>query len=189
MSIIQPTTRYIDIPAGRSIPDIFNAVIEIPRGSRNKYEYDPEYNVFHLDRVLASPMHYPTAYGFVPSTLFSDGDPVDVMVLIEEPTFVGCLIEVRPLGVMRMIDAGKQDDKIISVPVADQHFSHYLTLENMKPHTLEEIKYFYSHYKNLEGYETEFAGWGGIDYAAQMLTESMARFRKREMSNGNQGQG
>ena len=186
MNVVQPTTRYIDIPAGRNVPDIINAVIEIPRGSRNKYEYDEQYNIFKLDRVLASPMHYPTAYGFVPSTIFSDGDPVDIMVLIEESTFVGCMIEVRPLGVMRMIDGGKQDDKIIAVPVADHSFSHYVALENMKPHTLEEIKYFYSHYKNLEGLETEFAGWGDNEYAGQMLHESMQRFREKK-SNNEQG--
>ena len=183
--MMQPTTRYIDIPVGRNVPDIINAVIEIPKGSRNKYEYDEQHNIFRLDRVLSSPMHYPTAYGFVPSTIFSDGDPVDIMVLIDEPTFVGCMIEVRPIGVMRMVDAGKQDDKIIAVPVADRHFSHYVTLDNMKPHTREEIKYFYSTYKNLEGLETEFAGWAGIDYVSEMLHESMARFKERNSSNGN----
>jgi inorganic pyrophosphatase len=170
--------RLVDIPAGRNVPDILNAIIEIPRGSRNKYEYDEELNLFKLDRVLASPMHYPTAYGFVPSTRFSDGDPVDIMVLIDESTFVGCLIEVRPIGVMRMIDGGKQDDKIIAVPVADQHFSHYVSLDSMKPHSREEIKYFYSHYKNLEGLETDFIGWGGIDLASEMIVESMSRFRE-----------
>lgn len=184
MSQLQPVTRYIDIPAGRKVPDVINAIIEIPRGSRNKYEYDPEYNVFKLDRVLASPMHYPTAYGFVPSTLFSDGDPVDIMILIDESTFVGCLIEVRPIGVMRMIDAGKQDDKIIAIPVADNRYSQYVALENMKPHSLEEIKYFYSTYKNLEGMETEFTGWGGVDYAAEMLHDSMKRFREDQSRNG-----
>lgn len=184
MNIVQPTTRYIDIPAGRSVPDLINAVIEIPRGSRNKYEYEAEYNVFKLDRVLASPMHYPTAYGFVPNTLFSDGDPVDIMVLTDEPTFVGCLIEVRPIGVMRMIDVDKVDDKIIAVPVADKKYSHYTSLESMKPHTLEEIKYFYSTYKNLEGLETQFVGWGGIDYAGEMLFQSMKRYREHCAANG-----
>jgi len=183
-AVQQPVTRFMDIPAGRRVPDIINAIVEIPKGERNKYEYDPDYNLFRLDRVLASPMHYPTAYGFVPSTIFSDGDPVDIMILIDEPTFVGCLIEVRPIGVMRLIDSGKQDDKIIAVPIADYHYSHYLGLENMKPHSLEEIKYFYSHYKNLEGMETEFAGWGGIDYASEMLHESMKRFREQRSSNG-----
>ncbi len=178
------SSKYIDIAAGKRVPDLLNAIIEIPKGSRNKYEYDEDHNLFRLDRVLASPMHYPTAYGFVPSTLFTDGDPVDIMVLIDEPTFVGCLIEVRPLGVMRMIDAGKQDDKIIAVPVSDSSFSHYHSLENMKPHTLEEIKYFYSHYKNLEGLETEFDGWGGLDYVGVMMAESMSRYQKRA-SSGN----
>lgn len=184
MSIIQPATRYIDIPVGRNVPDIINAVIEIPCGSRNKYEYDAQYNIFKLDRVLASPMHYPTAYGFVPSTLFSDGDPVDVMVLIDETTFVGCLIEVRPIGVMKMTDGDKADDKIIAVPVTDKRFSHYATLDNMKPHEREEIKYFYSTYKNLEGLETEFLGWGGIDHASEVLLESMKRYREQASRNG-----
>jgi inorganic pyrophosphatase len=101
------------------------------------------------------------------------------MVLIDEATFVGCLIEVRPLGVMRLIDAGKVDDKIIAVPITDASYSHYVTLDSMKPHSLEEIKYFYSHYKNLEGFETQFAGWGGIDYAGDMLRESIKRYQSQ----------
>jgi inorganic pyrophosphatase len=175
--LIQPNTRYLDIPAGSDVPNQINAIVEIPSGSRNKYEYWPEYNCFRLDRVLASPMHYPTAYGFVPSTLYADGDPLDILVLLDEPTFTGCLIEVRPIGVMQMIDNGQLDDKVISVPVNDRRHSHYVSIDNMRPHTKIEIEYFYSIYKDLEGKQTKVVGWQGPEYAHQIIVESIERFR------------
>jgi len=167
---------FIEIPAGNQIPEILNAIIEIPRGSRNKYEYVPEYNCFKLDRVLASPMHYPTAYGFVPNTLYTDGDPLDILVLIDEPTFTGCLIEVRPIGVMRMIDGGQQDDKIVSVALYDQGYAHYQSLDDMRPHQKVEIEYFYSVYKDLEGKVTRIDGWEGVDYAHKVIREAADRY-------------
>ena len=175
--LIQPTTRYIDIPAGSNVPDLINAIVEIPSGSRNKYEYWAEHNCFRLDRVLASPMHYPTAYGFVPSTLYEDGDPLDILILLDEPTFTGCLIEVRPIGVMQMIDAGQLDDKIISVPINDRRHNHYTSLDDMKPHMRIEIEYFYSIYKDLEGKQTKVVGWKGPDYAHRIILESIERYR------------
>ncbi|HVZ39214.1 MAG TPA: inorganic diphosphatase [Candidatus Kapabacteria bacterium] len=169
---------YLDIPAGRDVPHILNAIIEIPRGSRNKYEYCPEYNCFELDRVLASPMHYPTAYGFIPSTLYVDGDPLDILVLMDDPTFTGCLMAVRPIGVMRMIDGTKLDDKVIAVAKNDMRYHHYNSLDDMKPHELVEIEYFYSVYKDLEGKQTLFKGWESVEYAHQIVTESIERFRE-----------
>ncbi len=174
--------RLIDIPAGPNLPNVLNAIIEIPHGSRSKYEYCEEYNCFKLDRVLASPMHYPTAYGFVPNTLYIDGDPLDVLVLIDEPTFTGCLIEVRPIGVMRMIDAGQLDDKIITVAVNDWRYHHYTGLDHMKPHQLVEIEYFYSVYKDLEGKVTQFQGWEDVNYAHKIITESVERFHQTRSS-------
>lgn len=181
MHVINPNSRYIDLPAGTDVPQVINAIIEIPRGSRSKYEYCIEYNCFKLDRVLASPMHYPTAYGFVPNTLYIDGDPLDILVLIDEPTFTGCLIDVRPIGVMRMIDGGKLDDKVIAVAVNDMRYHHYLTLENMKPHDLIEIEYFYSVYKDLEGKQTQFQGWGNVEYAHRIIVESVERYRQSQI--------
>jgi inorganic pyrophosphatase len=174
---LQPIASYIDIPTAGAIPGTINAIIEIPSGSRNKYEYSAEYNCFKLDRVLASPMHYPTAYGFVPSTLFTDGDPLDILVLLDEPTFTGCLIEVRPIGVMRMIDGGQQDDKIIAVALGDLRHAHYTELDHLRPHARVEIEYFYSVYKDLEGKQTYVQGWEGVDYARRLIEESMERFR------------
>ncbi|MEO5929852.1 MAG: inorganic diphosphatase [Candidatus Kapaibacterium sp.] len=177
MQSINPNLRYIDLPAGPDAPEKLNAIIEIPRGSRSKYEYCIEYNCFKLDRVLASPMHYPTAYGFVPNTLYIDGDPLDILVLIDEPTFTGCLIDVRPIGVMKMVDGGMLDDKVIAVAINDMRYHHYFSLDDMKPHTLIEIEYFYSVYKDLEGKQTQFQGWEDVGYAHKIITESIARYR------------
>ncbi len=179
MHVNNPNVTYLDIPSGDNVPERLHAIIEIPRGSRNKYEYYPEFNCFKLDRVLASPMHYPTAYGFVPSTLYVDGDPLDILVLIDEPTFTGCLMDVRPIGVMKMVDSGKLDDKVIAVAINDMRYHHYNSLEDMKPHELVEIEYFYSVYKDLEGKQTEFKGWTGVEDAHRIVMESIERYRQR----------
>lgn len=105
-----------DLKPGSSEPEVLYAVIEIPKGSRNKYQYDKEIDAFVLDRVLHSSVHYPAEYGTIPQTLWDDGDPMDIIVLMDQPTFPGCVIESRPIGVMKMIDSGDSDDKILSVP-------------------------------------------------------------------------
>src|SRR6266702_556801 len=105
-------TNYLALPAGDGAPDEVNAVIEIPRGQTNKYEYDKQLHVFRLDRNLYSPVHYPGDYGFISSTLSDDGDPLDVLVLVEAASFPGCLMTVRPVGILEMVDQGKSDEKI-----------------------------------------------------------------------------
>src|SRR5260370_23795991 len=108
-------TDYTRLPIGHGAPKLVNAVIEIPRDSVNKYEYDKQLHVFRLDRTLFSPVHYPGDYGFIPSTLGRDGDPLDALVLVEAPSFPGCLMEVRPIGVLGMLGQGKKDEKILAV--------------------------------------------------------------------------
>jgi inorganic pyrophosphatase len=108
-------TNYLALPAGDGAPDEVNAVIEISRGQTNKYEYDKQLNVFRLDRNLYSPVHYPGDYGFIPSTLSDDGDPLDVLVLVDAPSFTGCLMTVRPIGMLEMVDTGRRDEKILPV--------------------------------------------------------------------------
>ena len=119
---------YTKLPIGDHAPDKVNAVIEIPQGSVNKYEYDKQLQVFRLDRTLYSPVHYPGDYGFVPGTKSDDGDPIDLVALVEQPSFTGCLIEVRPLGVLEMIDNEKTDLKILGVPVGDPRFDQIRTI-------------------------------------------------------------
>jgi len=154
------------------------AFIEIPRGSRNKYEYDEERGTFHLDRVLYSSVHYPTDYGFVPDTLAEDGDHLDILVLMTEPSFPGCTIEARPLGGLDMADEKGRDFKILGVPERDPRFAHYQSLEQVGKHWLREIETFFATYKLLENKQTDVLGWHGVDVARREIAECRERYRK-----------
>lgn len=155
------------------------AFIEIPRGSRNKYEFDEESGTFHLDRVLYSSVHYPTDYGFIPDTLADDGDHLDVLVLMTEPSFPGCTIEARALGGLDMSDEKGRDFKVLAVPVNDPRFNHYQTLDQVGKHWLKEIETFFATYKLLEKKKTDILGWHGIDFARQQIEESRSLYREK----------
>lgn len=147
-------------------------LIEIPRGSRNKYEIDEATGAFRLDRVLYSSVHYPTDYGFIPDTLAPDGDHLDVLVLVEEPTFPGCRMAARPVGVLKMLDEKGEDHKIIAVPVADPRFEGVNDLAEVHPHWLREIENFFEVYKTLEPDKlVEIAGWGDVAEAWKSIRE------------------
>lgn len=152
-----------------------DVLVEIPKGSRNKYEYDKERNLIKFDRMLFSSVHYPCDYGFIPDTLAQDGDPLDAMVLVWESTFPGCLIETKPLGVLKMSDEKGVDEKILSVPLYDPLWNHLNSLDDVSPHLLKEIEHFFSIYKDLEGKKTSIEGWGDIDEAIEVIKESQAR--------------
>lgn len=170
-------TNYYDLPSGPEVPHLVNAVIEIPKGSAHKYEYDKELNVFRLDRTLFSPVHYPGAYGFIPNTLGEDGDPLDVVVIIDGPTFTGCLIEVRPLGVLVMRDDKGLDHKILAVPVQDPRMREVHGLQHLPSHYLKEVDYFFNIYKELEGKKSDTYGWEDRVVAYQAITDSIQRLQ------------
>src|SRR5438105_4116926 len=128
-----------DVPIGPNAPDEVNAIIEIPRGSRNKYELDKETGLFRFDRLLYSAVHYPGDYGFIPRTLADDGDPLDVLVMTTEPTFPGCLVVVRPVGVFVMTDEKGRDEKVLCVPVHDPLYEEHVELSDVAPHFLREV--------------------------------------------------
>jgi inorganic pyrophosphatase len=172
---IHKTAEAVSEEAGT---ELVSAFIEIPRGSRNKYEYDEETGVWHLDRVLYSSVHYPTDYGWVPNTLAEDGDHLDILVLVQEPTFPGCMIEARPLGGLDMSDEAGRDFKILAVPEGDPRFSHYQKLEDVGPHWLREIETFFQTYKLLEDKETEVLGWRGRDEAMRELHACRERYKQ-----------
>ena len=165
-----------DIPTGRDLPHVLNAIIEIPKGSSNKYEYDKELNIFRLDRTLYSPVHYPGAYGFFPRTLSEDGDPLDVVVIVEHDTFPGCLIEVRPLGVLIMRDNAGLDHKILAVPVTDPRMRDVHGLQHLASHYLAEVDYFFNIYKDLEGKKSDTYGWEDRLVAHQVILEAVQRY-------------
>jgi inorganic pyrophosphatase len=149
-------------------------VVEIAKGGRNKYEYDHERGVFVLDRVLYSSVHYPIDYGFMPGTRAADGDPLDIMVIVEEPTFTGCHLQARVVGVLIMHDEKGPDEKILSVPVRDPRFDHIRNLNDVPPHLLKEIENFFSIYKQLEGKTTLTLGWHDTETAECAVAEARA---------------
>ena len=173
-----------DLPTGQHPPETVTAVIEIPRGSRNKYELDKASGLFKLDRVLYSAVHYPGDYGLIPRTLHEDGDPLDVLVMIKEPTFTGCLIAARPIGVLKMLDRGDPDDKILAVPVNDPLHGEYFDIADIPSHALREIEHFFAIYKDLEGRRVEVVGWEKSEVAIQVIRDSIVRYAKAFPSKG-----
>lgn len=163
-----------------SNPLIVDAFIEIPSGSQNKYEYDKEQGVFRLDRVLYSPMHYPTDYGYLENTLAEDGDPLDILVLTTFPTFPGCVISSRVIGVLLMSDDKGQDEKLLAVPVDDPRFNEVNSLEDVAPHTLKEIEHFFQVYKDLENKETNIMGWKDAEFASNLYEECKKRYQENK---------
>jgi inorganic pyrophosphatase len=162
-------------------------VVEIPSGSRNKYEYDHVRHRFVLDRVLYSSVHYPADYGFIEGSLADDGDPLDVLVVISEPTFPGCVVRARPIGALDMADEKGHDFKILAVANDDPRWDGMTSLDALRPHSLIEIENFFSTYKMLEQRPTEVTGWLGIEDAWRIIDEAVergARVRRGEAEAG-----
>ncbi|MEZ4786473.1 MAG: inorganic diphosphatase [Flavobacterium haoranii] len=158
----------------------FDVLIEIPRGSRNKYEYDFELKRMRFDRMLFSSMMYPADYGFIPETLALDGDPLDVLVLVNEPTFPGCVMEVKPIGVFHMADDKGPDEKVICVPVSDPIWNKLNDLKDVNLHLIKEIEHFFQVYKDLENKKVDVEGWGDVNEAKEILMKCTNRFNELE---------
>lgn len=154
----------------------FDVLIEIPKGSRNKYEYDPEKRMIRYDRMIFSSMHYPSDYGFIPETLAQDGDPLDVLVLVSEPTFPGCLINVRPIGVFNMADEKGPDAKVLCVPVTDPIWNKLFKLSEVNEHLKKEIEHFFLVYKDLEEKKVAVEGWEDETRAIEVYHECCKRY-------------
>jgi inorganic pyrophosphatase len=164
------------LPLGDKAPDTINVIVEIPSGSRNKYEYDKALDIFRLDRALHSPVYYPGDYGFAPRTLALDGDPLDVLILVSEPTFSGCLVVARPIGILKMIDGDEEDDKVLAVPVGEPEYADIHNYTQIFAHQLRKIQHFFETYKTLEGKKTSSTGWRDAAEARATIMESAARF-------------
>ncbi len=179
---VPPKKNYLYLPLGEGAPDEINVVVEIPEGSRNKYEYDKALDIFRLDRALHSPIHYPGDYGFAPQTLALDGDPLDVLILVGQPTFPGCLVVARPIGLLKMVDGDKEDDKVLAVPVGEPSFEGVHNYTQIFPHTIRTISHFFDTYKTLEGKHTSTLGWEDAAVARRIIQESAQRFLESEAS-------
>lgn len=157
---------------------LVNVLIEIPAGSKNKYEFDKDMNAFALDRVLYASVQYPYDYGFIPNTLADDGDPLDGMVIMDQPTFPGCVITARPIGMLEMIDGGDRDEKILCVPDKDPRYAHVKSLKDIANHRLDEIAEFFRTYKNLEKKTTEILGWKDVESVLPIVEECVRAGQK-----------
>jgi inorganic pyrophosphatase len=166
----------IEPDPGPEIPQIVRMVVEIPRDSSNKYEFDANLKLFRLARSLYSPLHYPGDYGFIPGTIADDDEPLDVICLVTSPTFTGCLTYVRPIAVLEMIDDARLDHKILAVPGRDPRHNETRELNNVQYHVQREIEHFFSIYKELEGKKMKMRGWREIGEAYAVITRSRERF-------------
>ncbi|TMG24999.1 MAG: inorganic diphosphatase [Chloroflexi bacterium] len=172
------------MPGSRAgFPDVVEVVVEIPRGSRNKYEWDEKAAVFRLDRVLSSAVYYNFDYGYIAETRSGDGDHTDALLLIDEPTFTGCHVWARPIGGLEMRDDKGEDFKVLCVAVGDPHEAHVESLDDVQPHRLVEIEHFFQTYKLLEAKETEVHGWRDRDRAREVLRADRRRF-EQELDEG-----
>ncbi len=158
----------------------FDVLIEIPKGSRNKYEYDFKLNKIRFDRMLFSSMMYPGDYGFIPETLALDGDPLDVLILTAEPTFPMCVMEVKPIGVFHMADEKGPDEKLICVPVSDPIWNKRNDVFDLNPHRLKEIEHFFQVYKDLEKKKVDVGGWGDAAEAVRIFDKCVDRYNNSE---------
>lgn len=169
-----------DVPSGDRPPNLVNVVVEVISGSRDKYEYDFEWEAFVLDRVLYSSVVFPVEYGFIPQTWFDDNDPLDIMVLSYEPLEVGCVVRTRLIGVLIMEDEEGEDPKILAVPTGDPRFDGYNDLTDVHPHKLREIREFFEVYKRLEPKKwVRFREWRNAEEAKKIVNYAIKLFTER----------
>lgn len=168
-----------DIEAGKNAPKIINVIIEIGKGSKNKYEIDKETGLIALDRAMHTAQDYPFDYGFVPQTYWHDNDPLDVVVLTTYPLAPGILVKVRPVAVVHMVDDGERDEKIIAVPVKDPRWDDVQDLADVNKHTIKEIEHFFLTYKKLQNKEVEINGIEGAAVAEAAIVEGQAMYKEK----------
>ncbi|KAI3871134.1 hypothetical protein MKW98_015034 [Papaver atlanticum] len=162
-----------DLEIGPGAPTIFNCVVEIPRGSKVKYELDKKSGLIKVDRILYSSVVYPHNYGFIPRTLCEDADPLDVLIIMQEPVLPGCFLRAKAIGLMPMIDQGEKDDKIIAVCADDPEYRHYTDIKELPPHRLAEIRRFFEDYKKNENKEVAVNDFLPAEDASKAIQHSM----------------
>lgn len=176
--------RIEAISRGKNVPEDINVIVEVPVGGvPTKYEMDKESGALFVDRFLFTPMVYPGNYGFVPHTLSDDGDPIDVLIAIDRPLVPGCVVNVRPIGVLVMEDDGGQDEKVIAVPSRkmSSQFDKIESYEDLPEITCKQIEHFFEHYKDLEpGKWVKIGSWGGVDKAKALISEAVERFEAQK---------
>lgn len=167
-----------DVNLGPGLPDLFSAVIEVPKGSKNKYELDKDTGLIKVDRVLFSSVHYPANYGFIPKTLCPDGDPLDVLVLGQEPVYPLSILTARPIGLIKMLDENQEDDKVIAIHANDPEFAHFRSINELPRHRLAELRRFFEDYKTLENKIVIVEDFLGEADAKKCILEAIECYKK-----------
>ncbi len=167
---------FDNVPPGTGVPGVVHAIVETPKGRRSKFEVDKPTGLMRLDRYLYSSSHYPGDYGFIPQTLAEDGDALDILVMVNEPTFSGCLITARVVGLFKMRDQTSNDYKVLAVPDTDPLFAEYRDVTDVPPHFLREVEHFFATYKQLEGARIEALGWAPARDAIAEVSAAVERF-------------
>ncbi|AAL80381.1 inorganic pyrophosphatase [Pyrococcus furiosus DSM 3638] len=170
---------FHDLEPGPDVPEVVYAIIEIPKGSRNKYELDKKTGLLKLDRVLYSPFFYPVDYGIIPRTWYEDDDPFDIMVIMREPVYPLTIIEARPIGLFKMIDSGDKDYKVLAVPVEDPYFKDWKDIDDVPKAFLDEIAHFFKRYKELQGKEIIVEGWEGAEAAKREILRAIEMYKEK----------
>jgi inorganic pyrophosphatase len=168
--------KLSDLDPGANCPETVQMIVEIPKNSANKYEYDVALNIFRLDRTLYSSVHYPGDYGFIPGTIAEDGDPLDILALADEPSFSGCMVEVRPVGILEMEDNFATDRKILAVPLRNPRYDQIRKMDDVPAHVLKEIENFFEIYKQLEEKTVRLRGWGPREAACDAIQVTRDRY-------------
>ena len=168
-----------DISSGKNIPDEINVIVETYKGSKNKYEIDKETGLIALDRVASSTQDFPYDYGFVPQTLWDDDDALDVILLTTYPLTPGIIVRARPVAIMRMIDSGDNDDKVIAVPIDDLRWCDVKDLKDVSKHTLKEMEHFYSTYKKIQEKEVSVSGFDNKEEAKKAIGRSLKLYKEK----------
>ncbi|HTU47494.1 MAG TPA: inorganic diphosphatase [Bryobacteraceae bacterium] len=168
---------------GNDFPVIVRMIVEIRKDSSNKYEYDPSLGLFRLSRALYSPMHYPGDYGFIPGTIAEDGEPLDVLSLVTTPSFSGCMMDVRPVAVLDMLDGQDVDHKILALPNGDPRYESITELDHLGQHVQREIEHFFEIYKDLEGHPMQTRGWRAKTETHTVIVESRHRYLNKSRSS------
>ncbi len=161
------------LPRGDKYPEEFNLVVEMPKNSHNKYEYDEELDIIKVDRVFYTAMALPYDYGFIPGTRSEDGDHLDGIVILDQPSYPGIMVPCRPIGVIYMVDSGEKDEKIIAVPADDPRYSHITDLDQLGEHFQKELTHYFVHYKDLQNKKVEITSWGNREEALKVMTASI----------------